>query len=92
MEEREREFERNWQPRLWISLALLILIVGYLIAFVVGNDEEARVDFVFASAILPWFQRMMPWLKVASAPPEPPPAVAAFALMAAASSNRFWLL
>jgi uncharacterized integral membrane protein len=50
MEEREREFERTWQPRLWISLALLILIVGYLIAFVVGNDEEARVDFVFASA------------------------------------------
>ena len=50
MEERERQFERTWQPRLWISLALLILIVGYLIAFVVGNDEEARVDFVFATA------------------------------------------
>ena len=50
MEDREREFERNWQPRLWVTLALLILIVGYLIAFVVGNDEEARVDFVFASA------------------------------------------
>ena len=50
MEDRERQFERNWQPRLWVTLALLILIVGYLIAFVVGNDEKARVDFVFASA------------------------------------------
>jgi uncharacterized integral membrane protein len=50
VEDRERQFERTWQPRLWISLALLVLIVAYLIAFVVGNDEEARVDFVFASA------------------------------------------
>jgi uncharacterized integral membrane protein len=50
MEHREREFERTWQPKLWVSLALLILIVAYLIAFVVGNDEEARVDFVFGTA------------------------------------------
>ncbi len=44
------EFERSWQPRLWITLGLLILIGAYLIAFVVGNDEEASVDFVFAEA------------------------------------------
>lgn len=44
------EFARNWQPRLWITLATLILIGAYLIAFVVGNDEEASVDFVFAEA------------------------------------------
>ena len=44
------EFDRSWQPRLWITLGLLILIVGYLIAFVVGNDEQASVDFVFAEA------------------------------------------
>jgi uncharacterized integral membrane protein len=43
-------FERSWQPRLWIRLGLLILIGAYLIAFVVGNDEEARVDFVFGAA------------------------------------------
>ena len=49
MEQRDA-FERSWQPRLWIQLGLLILIVGYLIAFVVGNDEEASVDFVFAEA------------------------------------------
>ena len=44
------EFERNWQPRLWVTIGLLILIVGYLIAFVAGNDEEASVDFVFGEA------------------------------------------
>jgi uncharacterized integral membrane protein len=49
MEPRE-EFERSWQPRLWITLGALILIAGYLIAFVVGNDQETAVDFVFAEA------------------------------------------
>jgi uncharacterized integral membrane protein len=44
------EFDRSWQPRLWITLGLLILIGAYLIGFVVGNDQEASVDFVFAEA------------------------------------------
>jgi uncharacterized integral membrane protein len=50
MESRERQFERHWQPRLWVSLGLLILIAGYLIAFVVGNDKEASVNFIFGEA------------------------------------------
>lgn len=49
MESRD-EFSRSWQPRLWVTLGLLILIGAYLIAFVVGNDEQASVDFVFANA------------------------------------------
>jgi uncharacterized integral membrane protein len=44
------QFDRSWQPRLWVTLGLLILIGAYLIAFVVANDEEASVDFVFAEA------------------------------------------
>jgi uncharacterized integral membrane protein len=44
------EFERSWQPRLWIQLGLLILIVGYLIAFVAGNDNKVAVDFVVVEA------------------------------------------
>jgi uncharacterized integral membrane protein len=44
------EFARNWQPRLWVTLGVLILILGYLIAFIAGNDEETAVDFVFAEA------------------------------------------
>ena len=50
MESPRDEFTRSWQPRLWLTLATLILIGAYLIAFVVGNDEEASVDFVFAEA------------------------------------------
>ena len=44
------DFERHWQPRLWIKLGVLILIGGWLIAFIAGNDEEARVDFVVGKA------------------------------------------
>ena len=50
MESPQRRFDRTWQPRLWISLAGLILIVAYLIAFVVGNSEETSVNFVVATA------------------------------------------
>ncbi len=50
MDTPQREFERTWQPRLWLSLAALILIVAYVIAFVVGNSEKTSVNFVFTSA------------------------------------------
>lgn len=46
---RER-FDSSWQPRVWVRLGILILIGGYLIAFAVGNDEKASVDFVVATA------------------------------------------
>ncbi|MEO5576063.1 MAG: LapA family protein [Gaiellaceae bacterium] len=50
MESPREDFDRSWQPRLWITLGLLILIAAYVIAFVVGNDEEASVNFVFGEA------------------------------------------
>jgi uncharacterized integral membrane protein len=50
METPEREFDRTWQPRLWLSLAGLIFIAAYLIAFVVGNSDKTSVNFVFATA------------------------------------------
>ena len=50
MESPRDEFDQSWQPRLWIRVGLLVLIAGYLIAFVAGNDEEASVDFVFGQA------------------------------------------
>ena len=50
MENDRDEFEHSWQPRLWVTLALLVLIGAYLIAFVVANDQEAAVDFVFGKA------------------------------------------
>lgn len=50
MESREREFERTWQPRLWFTIGLLILLAAYLIAFVAGNSDEASVNFIFGEA------------------------------------------
>jgi uncharacterized integral membrane protein len=50
MESPHEEFDRSWQPRLWIRVGVLVLIGGYLIAFVAGNDQEASVDFVFGEA------------------------------------------
>jgi uncharacterized integral membrane protein len=50
MESPREDFERNWQPRLWIRVGLLVLLGAYLIAFIVGNDEEASVDFVLGEA------------------------------------------
>ena len=50
MESPRDEFDRSWQPRLWIRVGVLVLIGGYLIAFVAGNDKEASVDFVFGQA------------------------------------------
>ena len=44
------DFEHSWQPRLWIRVGLLILIGAYLIAFIVGNDEDASVNFVLWEA------------------------------------------
>ena len=39
-----------WQPRLYIVLLVLALLVAYAIAFVIQNDERIEVDFVIASA------------------------------------------
>ena len=44
------DFDHSWQPRLWIRVGLLILIGAYLIAFIVGNDEDASVNFVLWEA------------------------------------------
>ena len=50
MKSRRDEFDQSWQPRLWIRVGLLILIGAYLIAFIIGNDEDASVNFVLWEA------------------------------------------
>ena len=40
----------EWQPRLWLVLLGLLLIAAYVIAFVVKNDDEVGVDFIFFTA------------------------------------------
>jgi uncharacterized integral membrane protein len=40
----------RWQPRLWLILVGLLAIGLYLLAFVVMNDKEIQIDFVFFTA------------------------------------------
>jgi uncharacterized integral membrane protein len=47
---RGKDVSETWQPKLWLILAALLLIVGYLFAFAVKNDDEVKVDFVLGSA------------------------------------------
>ena len=35
---------------LYAKIALLLLVVAYVIAFVVQNTDQIKIDFVFASA------------------------------------------
>jgi uncharacterized integral membrane protein len=41
------ETTETFQPRLWVTVVALGLIVAYLIAFVAKNDAQVKVHFVF---------------------------------------------
>jgi uncharacterized integral membrane protein len=47
---RGKDVSETWQPKLWLILATLLLVAGYLFAFAVKNDDEVKVDFVLGSA------------------------------------------
>ncbi len=40
----------DWQPRLYAILIGLVLIVAWLIAFIVKNDDRVKIDFVLFGA------------------------------------------
>ncbi len=40
----------DWQPRLYAILIGLVLIVVYVIAFIVKNNDRIKVDFVLFAA------------------------------------------
>jgi uncharacterized integral membrane protein len=40
----------DWQPRLYAILIGLVLIVAYVIAFIVKNNDRISIDFVLFSA------------------------------------------
>ena len=42
----------EWQPRLYAVLIAFVLIVLWLIAFIVKNDESVQLDFVLLDAHL----------------------------------------
>ena len=47
---RRRVDSEQWQPRLWAVLVGLTLLAIYVIAFVVRNDDETKIDFVLFTA------------------------------------------
>jgi uncharacterized integral membrane protein len=49
-EERPEGFRRQWQPRLYLRMVLLGLLVAYGIAFVLENNKQVSVHFVFGTA------------------------------------------
>jgi uncharacterized integral membrane protein len=52
-----QELQENWQPRLYVRVLALVLLLAYAIAFVLENRQSVRVHFVFATAkvSLIWF-------------------------------------
>lgn len=44
------QLNENWQPRLYGRLILLVVLVGYAIAFVLENRKQVKLHFVFATA------------------------------------------
>jgi uncharacterized integral membrane protein len=49
---RPRRPIEEWQPRLYAVLIAFVLIVLWLIAFIVKNDEKIQLDFVLLDAHL----------------------------------------
>ena len=44
------ELHDRWQPRLYVRLIVLILLIAYAIAFILGNRHSVSVHFVFWTA------------------------------------------
>ena len=44
------ELNENWQPRLYGRLIILVVLIGYAIAFVLENRKSVNLHFVFATA------------------------------------------
>jgi uncharacterized integral membrane protein len=50
LEDQANGFGRQWQPRLYVAIVLLALLIAYSIAFVLENDKDISVHFVLATA------------------------------------------
>ena len=48
--DRVGRIDESYQPRLWLILGALVLLAAYVIYFVVANDDDVSVDFLFFEA------------------------------------------
>jgi hypothetical protein len=44
------QINENWQPKLYIRLALLVVLIAYVIAFVLENRKAVPLHFVLFTA------------------------------------------
>jgi uncharacterized integral membrane protein len=49
-EELEEGFGRRWQPRLYLRILVLGLVIAYGIGFVLENNKHVHVHFVLGTA------------------------------------------
>lgn len=49
-EEQREGFRRQWQPRLYLRIVLLALVLAYGTAFVLENNKQVTVHFVLGTA------------------------------------------
>jgi len=48
--ERDEGFGRQWQPRLYLRIVILGVLIAYGIAFVLENNKHVHVHFVVGTA------------------------------------------
>ena len=48
--EQHEGFGRQWQPRLYLRIVFLGLLIAYAIAFVLENNKHVHVHFVLGTA------------------------------------------
>ena len=46
----EGDSPSTWQPLLYATIVLLLVVIAYAVAFVVQNTDQIRIDFVFSTA------------------------------------------
>jgi uncharacterized integral membrane protein len=45
-----KELQENWQPLLYIRVAVVVVLAAYVIAFILENRKSVSVHFVLATA------------------------------------------
>ena len=49
---RAGKVDEDYQPRLWLTVAVLGLLLAYVLYFIAANDEQVSVKFLFFDATL----------------------------------------
>ena len=45
-----QELQENWQPKLYLRLAVIIVLAAWAVAFVLENKKSVHLHFVLATA------------------------------------------